>query len=263
MIIGEEQTVQHFRGEEIITIDDAFAERRGEREKGEKENKIAALPNSSPSSHLFISRSLLLATALLITALVGIGFVVYRNKLKTNAETTRLNVKASITVKNITVDATRETVDTGIKVQPGDTIKVSAMGILQPETGQTWTFAGDSTGKVSANHTFQNADPWSLVAWIGTETDKMDHFQVSKNHSVKADRSGSLYLAVNDLNYNYANNRGGIIVAVILFRTYSIYAEDNDMEAAWGTELVRIYKEDTLAIRGRGDVAYWQGGEDR
>ncbi len=270
VIIVEEQTVQHFRGEEIITVDDAFAERRGEWEKRKRgetemrrledvENKLSILPNvpASPRPRVPASAFLLIA----LVALVGIGFAVYRNQLQTNAEPTGLNVKATITIKNIMVDATRETVDTGLKVQPGDTIRVSAMGTLQPGNGQTWTFMGNDTDKVSVNHTFQKADPWSLVAWIGTETDKTDHFQVSKNHSVKADKSGFLYLAVNDLNNNYADNRGGITVAVVLFRTFSIYAEDNDLEAAWGTELVRIYKEDTLAIRGRGDVAYWEGGE--
>lgn len=245
-LIVEEQIVQYFRGKEVITTDDAFAERREDaetRKREVEENTNLLPPNVAASPRRFFSAFTIFLVALVFVALAGSGFILYRNNLKTNAQTTGLNVKATITVKNIMVDATEEVVDTGLKVQPGDTIKVSAMGIHQPETDQTWTFAGDDTGKVSANHTFQNADPWSLVAWIGSETDKTDYFQVNKNPSVKADKSGSLYLAVNDLNYNYADNRGGIIVAVVLYRTYSISAENNDLEAAWGTELVRIYKE--------------------
>lgn len=252
-LVIEEQTIHYIRGEETLTLGDAAIERR------EKEENTNFLPQTVTLS----SRSLTAYTFLVIAfvALAGIGLILYRSELITSAETTGLNVKATVTVKNITVDAARQTVDTGLKVQPGDIIKVSAMGIHQPGIGQTWTFAGDKTGKVSPNHTFRNADPWSLVAWVGSETDKADYFQVSKNHTVKAERTGSLYLAVNDLINNYADNRGGINVAVILYRTYSISAEVNDLESAWGSELVRLYKEDMLAISGRGNVSYWQGGE--
>ncbi len=255
-LIVEEQTIQHIRGEEVITIYDAEIKTQRS-EAVESKNSIS--PNLPVSSRRRVAASLILFIT--FVALAGIGFVVSRNQLNTNAETTGLNVKATITVKNITVDATQETVDTGLKVQPGDTIKISAMGIHQHGTDQTWTLAGDKTAKASADFAFQNADPRSLVAWIGNETDKTSYFQVSKNHTVKSDSGGYLFLTINDRKPQYTNNRGGLTVAVILLRTYSIYAEDTDFEAAWGNELVRLYKEDTLAIRGRGDVSYWQGGE--
>ncbi len=264
LLIIEEQIIQHFRGEETITFDDEELTKSeiADRAQIEKfENKEIALPNKSFFSRRTSSAFTPLFVLLALVIFAGSGFILYRNQITTNEVPIGLNVKATITVKNITVDAARETVDTGLKVQPGDTIKVSAMGIHQPETGQIWTFAGDKTGKVFANHTFQNADPWSLVAWIGSETDKADYFQVSKNHTVIAERSGSLYLAVNDLINNYADNRGGINVAVVLYRTYGISADNNDLESAWGSELVEIHKEDTLAVRGRGNVSYWQGGE--
>ena len=259
VLVVEEQIVQHFRGEEIITIDDGGEESEIE-ETEERKNKNS-MPQNALSLYSSSSVSPFLLLSLALVALVGIGFAVYQNQPIINAETGGLNVKTTVTVKNITVDSSRETVDTGLKVQPGDTIRVSAMGTYDPGTGRIWTFMGDDTGGVLANHTFQNADPWSLVAWVGSETDKTDYFQVNKNPSVKVEKSGLLYLAVNDLNYNYMDNRGGIVVAVVLFRTYNIYAEDYDLKAAWGNEFVRIYKQDTLAIRGRGDVAYWEGGE--
>ena len=54
-IIVEKQTIRHFRGEEIIEIDDAFAERRGERETGRRGEK--ELSKTSPSPRLPFSPS--------------------------------------------------------------------------------------------------------------------------------------------------------------------------------------------------------------
>ncbi|MDQ4122969.1 MAG: winged helix-turn-helix domain-containing protein [Acidobacteriota bacterium] len=252
-IIVEEQTVQYFRGEETVTIDEAFAERKGEVakwKKGERE-----LSKISSSTRLLIA-------AFALIALVGIGFTLYRSNFVTDAHpASGLNVKATVTVKNITVDATRETVDTGLKVRPGDIIKVSAMGVHTHGTDRNWTAEGDKSTVASPEYVFQNAAPWSLVAWIGTETDKTYYFQTSKNPTIKAEREGVLYLTINDRKLHYANNGGGLNVDVRLFRNFSVYAEDDDYKAAWGSELVKIDKEDTLAISGRGNVAYWEGGE--
>lgn len=84
-LIVEEQTVQYFRGEESISIDDAFAERRGEEERGrrpERENTNLLPPNIS-SSPFSYSRFLLAAIALV--ALAGSGFFLYWNKKKSVA----------------------------------------------------------------------------------------------------------------------------------------------------------------------------------
>lgn len=73
-LIVEEQTVQHFRGEEVITMDDAFAERRGEAERGrrpERENTNLLPPN--------ISSSRFLLAAIALVALAGSGFFLYWN----------------------------------------------------------------------------------------------------------------------------------------------------------------------------------------
>lgn len=250
MIVVEKQTVRYFRGEETIEIDDAELT-KNKQIKSAKSFAVYVLP-------------ILLVVFIVIA---GSGFFLYRNlqtrqtAAATLNEATKLNVKATITVKNITVDASREAVDVGLKIQPGDVIRVSAMGIFQPETAQTWTFQGDEKGEISAEHVFQKADSWLLVAWIGTETDKTDYFQASTNPAFQAEKSGALYLAVNDLVNRYGDNRGGLNVAVVLYRQYSIYAEDDDVEMAWGKELVKIDEEDTLEIRSRGNVAYWQNGE--
>lgn len=249
LLIIEEETIQYTRGEEIITINDAELTK----------NKT----KSAKSLAVFILPILLVVFSLV----AGGGYFLYQNQKTRQVAATvpnraaQLNVKATITVKNITVDATREAVDVGLKIQPGDVIRVSAMGIFQPESGQTWTLQGEENGEVSAEHTFQKADPWSLVAWIGTETDKTDYFQASTNPAFEAKKSGSLFLAVNDLVNRYSDNRGGLNVAVVLYRQYNIYAEDDDVEMAWGKELVSIHKEDTLQIHSRGNVSYWQNGE--
>lgn len=69
-LIVEEQTVQYFRGEETITLDDAFAE-RGEKEKRRREVKS-----------VFVSSSRFLLAAIALVALAGSGFFLYRNKEK-------------------------------------------------------------------------------------------------------------------------------------------------------------------------------------
>jgi len=251
LLVIEEETVQYTCGEEIITLNEAELSKT----KETKSAKSFAVP---------VFPILLVVLGLV----VGSGFFLYRNQQTrqtaapgTLNEATRLNVKATFTVKNITVDATREAVDVGLKIQPGDVIRVSAMGVHQPEGSQTWTLQGDEKGEISAEHVFQKAAPWSLVAWIGTETDKTGYFQASTNPAFESQKSGSLFLAVNDLVNRYADNRGGLNVAVVLYRQYRIYAEDNDVAMAWGKELVNIREDDTLEIRSRGNVAYWQNGE--
>lgn len=249
-LIIEEQAVHHIRGEETITFDSAELIKTGE-------------TKPAKSFGVFVLPIILVFLGLL----AGSGYFIYRNQKTENRQATalnqatQLNVKATITVKNITVDATREAVEVGLKIQPGDVIRVSAMGVFQPEAGQTWTLQGDEKGEIAAAHTFQKAAPWSLVAWIGTETDKTDYFQASTNPAFQADKDGSLYLAVNDLVDRYGDNRGGLNVAVVLYRQFNISAEGDNVEQAWGKELVNVHQNDTLEIRSRGNVSYWENGE--
>lgn len=260
----EERTVQRIRGEETITIEETDARTRGRADAETRrskftENKSSIILKFFSSLRLRVSASLILFIA--FAALAAGGYSLYQNYFVAEMPIVGLNVKASVTVKNITVDATRETVDAGLKVQPGDTIKVSAMGTHQHGTDQSWTAEGDKSTPASSEYVFQNAAPYSLVVWIGTETDKTYYFQTTRDSTIKADRGGYLYLTINDRKSHYPNNRGGLNVDVRLFRNSSIYAEDDDYKAAWGNELVRIDKEDLLAISGRGSVAYWQNGE--
>lgn len=218
-LIVEEQIVQYFRGEEIITLNDGMVERttEQEKEKDEVENtNLAPQVVSSPSRSF--SAFTLLFIALAFVSLAGIGFAFYQNNSKIAVQTTDSNVNTKITIENIAVDGTQKAINTGIQVQQGDIINLSVNGEFQTGTDQMWKFEGDKNSKVSTDHTFQKADPWSLVGWVGNETAQNNYFQVSKINSVTADTSGSLYFAINDLKHHSADNRGGFIVNVTLTR---------------------------------------------
>lgn len=78
--VVKEQTVQYFRGEEVITIDDAFAETKGQAERGrrpERENTNLLPPNISSSP---LSTSLFLLAAIVLVALAGSGFLYWNKK---------------------------------------------------------------------------------------------------------------------------------------------------------------------------------------
>ncbi len=100
-IIVEKQTVQYFRGEETVEIDDAFAERRGEEEK-RREGEKNAFRSSSPLLLFSSSRFLFAVVALVV--LVGVGFVLYPNNPKTDARNVGLNDNKKESVRNIPAD---------------------------------------------------------------------------------------------------------------------------------------------------------------
>lgn len=276
---GPEQTGLELRaGETIEFADSASAGKIEQAKKNEALVKTAHLTPKVPARRyaLPILATLGLIVIVLIT-LAGRSDIFTRNapKLavlasktdtplapKTDTQTSALRVNATITIKNIAVDASQEAIEAGIKVLPGDIIMVGAEGLHQTGTGQNWTMAGDKQGKASSNQTFQQADPWSLVGWIGTtEADRTDYFQVSKGGPITSKESGFLYFAVNDRQHEYADNRGGLFVTVTLTRAFDIYAETDDVQAAWGTELVMLYEADTLTVTAAGTVSYWAGGE--
>ncbi len=223
VIIIEEQTVQQFRGEEIITIDDAFAEtwKREDadtRRLKDVENKPSILPNV-PAAPRYRRVPATVFLILLLAALTGIGFVIYLNYFTADTRAAGLNVGSKIIIKNTTVDGTKEIVDAGIAVQPGDIISISTDGKYQTVTGQYLTYEGDKTAEVSTDYAFQNADPGSLVGWIGTQSNKIGYFQVSNNNSITANRSGKLYFALNNRRQKHHDISGGFVIGVTLTRT--------------------------------------------
>lgn len=228
--IIEEQTVQHFITEETIQIDDEdFTKREDEEDEKlvKQENKIFTLPSAalnptsivSESSTRSFAFSSLFLVAIGIVALALTAFAVYHRNEETAKQNIGLDVNTKITIENITVDANRENVDTGIKVQSGDLIYLSVVGEYKQETDRIWTFEGDKNAEGSSSeYIFEKAAPRSLIGWVGSKTDHNDYFQVSENNSVMAKKSGILYFALNNLKNNADKKSGEFIVTVTLNR---------------------------------------------
>lgn len=254
-LIIEEQTVQHFRGEEIITIDDAFAEtwKREDadtRRLEDVENKPLILPNVPAPPRRPVPAILLLIS--LLAAFAGIGFVIYQNQFKADTQAAGLNVGSKIIIKNTTVDGTKEIVDAGIAVQPGDIISISTDGKYQTVTGQYLTYEGDKTAEVSTDYAFQDADPGSLVGWIGTQSNKIGYFQVSNNNSITANRSGKLYFALNNRRQKHHDISGGFVIGVTLTRTAA--SERPEIKIGSVIHLKNQYSDDAGYLDAWGEV---------
>ncbi len=151
-LIIEEQTVQYFRGAEIIEFGDA-AGRKAEDEEERSEQEITNFPPQNVPAQRSFSTFPLLFTVIVFVALTVSGFIFYQKHFAADTPIAGLNVKAKTTVKNITVDAAQENVDTGIKVQKGDVLDVSADVEYQLGTDQTRSYEGDKNGKISTDVT--------------------------------------------------------------------------------------------------------------
>ncbi len=269
--IRAEQTAQTFPDQGTIEFADSTSEKNDEQVNGneEREQPSRITPSVPLRRHPLSTFAILCLIVIVCVAFAGSGYMLSQDAPKADTQTPKtgtptsaVRVNATITIKNIAVDAIQQATDAGIKVLPGDIVMVGAEGLHQPDTGQTWTLEGDKGAKVSGNQAFQQADPWSLVAWIGTtEADRTNYFQVSKTSPITSNKSGVLYLAINDWQHEYANNRGGLLVTVTVTRTFDISAETDDVKGAWGNELVVLHKEDTLAVTAVGTISYWLGGE--
>lgn len=200
-IIVEKQTVQHFRGEETITFD---------------ETKLTKNKETKPAKSFAVLGLPILLVFLVLIA--GSGFLLYRNNAKTAALSSESSADAEIKNEKIEIDAARQTFDSGIKIQRGDLITFIVAGEFKYGQNQTWTYEGDKDADVSNGYFFEKAAPWSLVGWIGTETDHSKYFQVSKINSITADRNGTLYFAVNKPQNDYTQNSGTLVADVALNR---------------------------------------------
>jgi len=168
-LIIEKQTIQYFRGEETITIDDGFVERRREEEKRRKGEKKLSKTSSFPFFAFFLSSFLIVA--IVTIALVGIGAVIYRNSLKTDAAAKGLNDSKNKAVRNIPADANLIKIGSIIHLQnryPNDGSYLDAWGAVwsKPEFRQVPT----ETMFVST-HNNPNRDngsgSWEIVSGSG------------------------------------------------------------------------------------------------
>ncbi|MCY7348442.1 MAG: winged helix-turn-helix domain-containing protein [Pyrinomonadaceae bacterium] len=107
-LIVEEQIVQHFRGKETITIDDAAAINEADETGNEEWENINPFSQKFPSSRRSLFALTFLFIGIAFAALAGSGYSLYQNYSKTDAQITDLNINAKVPIENITVDATSE-----------------------------------------------------------------------------------------------------------------------------------------------------------
>lgn len=210
-IIVEKQTVRHFRGEEIITIEDDAPE-KAESQKISPQN-VALSSRRASFYKVFFP-----VAVLVLLAFAGIAASLYRSDAKIGAMFSAASGEAETNIEKIEIDAARAEINSGIKIQRGDLIAFSVAGEFRYAEDQIWTFAGDQNAADAKGYFFENAAPWSLVGWIGTETDRSRYFQVSKIHSLTADRNGTLYFAVNKPRNDYVKNSGTLAADVSISR---------------------------------------------
>ncbi len=127
-------------------------------------------------------------------------------------------------IKTLKVDPKLKMVDTGVKINVGDIVEVTAVTgkikLSGPADGKGGiTHEGNkNTTKSTSYFEFANAAEHSLVMWIGN---KGNHFQVRKLIATEANTSGNLFFALNDGTNHYGDNSGEFNV------TYKIIRKDN------------------------------------
>lgn len=94
-IIIEKQTIQYFRGEETITIDEVETKL-----KNEEKVRVPSFQSSSRRT-----RSLFLLAVVAFVAIVSVGFALYANNSNTNARNVGLNDNKKESVRNIPANA--------------------------------------------------------------------------------------------------------------------------------------------------------------
>ena len=115
--------------------------------------------------------------------------------------------------KTLRVDAKQTMVDTGIKLEKGDVVKVTNIsGTIKVNSGDTTgkSYEGNkNTVKSSDYFEFGNAAEHALVMWVGS---KGNHSQVRKNIATEVNADGNLFFALNDGKGRYSDNSGGFDV---------------------------------------------------
>jgi hypothetical protein len=136
------------------------------------------------------------------TALVALAFaVLLGNASESAAQATKIRV-----------DFTKKSIDTGVKLDPGDIVEVTEIsGTVQHNRGGKGHGPEGSTEKLSPSyHLYANAQPGTLLAYVG---DAKNHYQVRKSIFAEAKSAGNLFFAINDAKDHYHDNAGGFDVS--------------------------------------------------
>ena len=107
-LIVEEQTVQYYRGEETITIDDSAAFDETYVTSSKEWENLNRFSQNFPSSRRSLSVLTFLFIGIVFVALAGRGYILYGNYFKTGAQNAGSKDSSKETVKNTAIDVTSE-----------------------------------------------------------------------------------------------------------------------------------------------------------
>ena len=144
-------------------------------------------------------------------------------------------------VKTIKIDPTKNSIDTGVRLQPGDMVEVTQV------TGKIWV-SGPGNGPGGVDYTgspnipnipgaansyqYSKATPHSLVAYVGNMN---NHYQVRKSILQTATVAGNLFLGFNDNMTMYGDNKGGWDVTYKIIRKAEVcnYKSGPQLKFTW------------------------------
>ncbi len=131
-------------------------------------------------------------------------------------------------VKTIRVDATKKSVDTGVKLEPGDIVEVTDVkGTPQFNETKGFDYKGNPSNKVDPTYEYIKADTYSLIAFFGN---KNTHYQVRKSIFATAPTGGNLFFAYNDQSNRYTDNKGGFDVTYKIIKKAKVCTVDAGAE---------------------------------
>ena len=113
--------------------------------------------------------------------------------------------------REVTVDASRGWIDTGLDVRTGDMLSIQASGTvtLSTNTSDVADPAGSRTNRRASSAPLPNESAGALIARVANATPVI----VGSRQSITANATGRLYLAVNDAYFD--DNRGEYRVSII------------------------------------------------
>jgi hypothetical protein len=135
--------------------------------------------------------------------------------------------------KTIKVDAKMKSVDTEVKLEPGDIVEVTDVkGTPQFNESKGFDYNGNPTNPVTPTYEYNKAGTYSLVAFVGN---KNNHYQVRKSIFATAPVSGNLFFAYNDESHRYSDNKGAFDVTYRIIKKAKICSTDSGarLDFAW------------------------------
>lgn len=144
----------------------------------------------------------------------------------------------------ITVLGTDNPKDTGIDVQFGDLFLGSVIGLTAYEAGGTRFDAAGDDSDSSSGKIISGAPRGALIGRIGTGG---TWFLIGTNTFLTIPEVGRLYLAINDVSGDYANNEGSLTISPCIYRAPVDGCSLNNWTVALGTFVSRTNTSITVS----------------